>query len=239
VTITELRRAESARRSVLPDASASRSIGHTFVLDALRDAILSGSLPGGARLIQTEIAARFEVGTTPVREAIRDLVGSGLVQSDVHRGAVVRVLDSDELAEIYEIRKILETSLGDKIVENITEQELARAEDLLEEMDRTVAPATWAMLNRRFHAVLTAAARSPRLEAMVLGVADLATMTEVDAVHESPSLTIEADRAHRALLDAIRRKRPDQAREIVRRHLDGALAAVLRTRGEPVGEVAS
>jgi DNA-binding GntR family transcriptional regulator len=102
---------------VLPDASASRSTAHTFVLDALRDAILSGSLPAGARLIQTEIAARLEVRTTPVREAIRDLVGSGLVQSDVHRGAVVRALDSDELAEIYEIRKILETSLGDKIVE--------------------------------------------------------------------------------------------------------------------------
>jgi DNA-binding GntR family transcriptional regulator len=63
---------------VLPDASASRSTAHTFVLDALRDAILSGSLPAGARLIQTEIAARLEVRTTPVREAIRDLVCGGI-----------------------------------------------------------------------------------------------------------------------------------------------------------------
>ena len=239
MTITERRRADAARRSALPDVSASRSTAHQFVLDALRDAILSGSLPAGARLIQTEIAARLGVSTTPVREAIRDLVGSGLVQSDVHRGAVVRALDSDELPEIYEIRKILETSLIDKIVENIDEQELARAEKLLEEMDRTAAPATWGMLNRRFHALLTAAAHSPRLEAMVHSVADLATMTEVDAVRESPSLTIDADREHRALLDAIRRKRPDQAREIVRRHLDRALVAVLHTRGEAVGKVAS
>jgi DNA-binding GntR family transcriptional regulator len=87
--------------------------------------------------------------------------------------------------------------------------------------------------------LFTAAARSPRLEAMVHSVADLATMTEVDAVRESPSLTIEGDHEHRALLDAIRRKRADQAREIVRRHLDRALAAVLRTRGEAVGKVAS
>ena len=239
MTITELRHADSARRSALPDVSASRSTAHKFVLDGLRDAILSGSLPAGARLIQTEIAARLGVSTTPVREAIRDLVGSGLVHSDMHRGAVVRALDSDELPEIYEIRKMLETSLIDKIVENITEEELARAENLLEEMDRTVAPATWGMLNRRFHAMFTAAARSPRLEAMVHSVADLATMTEVEAVRETPSLTIEADREHRALLDAIRRKRADQAREILRQHLDRALAAVLRTRGEAVGNVAS
>jgi DNA-binding GntR family transcriptional regulator len=74
---------------------------------------------------------------------------------------------------------------------------------------------------------------------MVHSVAELATMTEVDAVRESPSLTIDADREHRALLDAIRRTRADEAREIVRRHVDRALAAVLRTRGEAVGKVAS
>ena len=58
-------------------------------------------------------------------------------------------------------------------------------------------------------------------------------------MRETPSLTIEADREHRALLDAIRGKRADQAGEIVRQHLDRALAAVLRTRGEAVGNVAS
>src|SRR5918996_480574 len=122
MTITELRRADSAHRSALPDVSASRSTAHQFVLDALRDAILSGSLPAGARLIQTE--------------------------------------------------------------------------KLLKEMALAAAPAPWGPVNRRFHALLTAAARSPRLEEMVHSVADLATMTEADAVRESPSLTIEADREH-------------------------------------------
>ena len=135
-----------------------RRTAHEIVRDTLRHAILNGSLPGGSRLVQADIAAQLNVSTTPVREALRDLTSDGLVQFDPHRGAVVYQIDMGELKEIYEIRKALESLAIRLAASRITNEQLGEVTALQRNMVKEQDPAVWLTKNWKFHSLLEAAA---------------------------------------------------------------------------------
>jgi DNA-binding GntR family transcriptional regulator len=88
--------------------------GPGSLVDQIRDsifaAISSGSLEPGARLREIPLSKYLGVSTTPVREALRRLEFEGLVEVNPRRGAVVTALDADQVADLYELRIILETA---------------------------------------------------------------------------------------------------------------------------------
>ncbi|MCF6475659.1 GntR family transcriptional regulator [Nonomuraea sp. MG754425] len=202
---------------------------HAFVYETLRRAILGGELPPGYRLVQADIATQLKVSITPVREALRDLAGEGLIRIDPHRGAMLRELDLAEVREIHELRRMLEPVSIRKAVERITDEEIDRAEGLRALMVAELDAGEWVELNRRFHAVFGDAAGSPRLCAILTGLRDGA------AVHVGLSLRgrerarrEEADLDHRELVAAFRRRHAEEAVRVVLRHLDSTMAAVER-----------
>lgn len=71
------------------------------VTEKLRDAIISGEYLPSERLIEDNLATRFETSRTPVREAIRNLAASGLVRIEPRKGAVVADINADEIRDIY------------------------------------------------------------------------------------------------------------------------------------------
>src|SRR4051812_23755405 len=79
-----------------------------LVAERLRAQIVAGELPAGTKLRQVEIARRFDVSTTPVREALAALQREGLVRLHPQRGAVVFLPSVVDLREHYEIRAALE-----------------------------------------------------------------------------------------------------------------------------------
>src|SRR4029450_3655286 len=120
----------------VPD-STPMSLGVTrsaAVANELRRLIRSGELPAGARLRQLDIAERFAVSTTPVREAFASLAKEGLVRQDSHRGVVVFVPSSDDLLQNYEIRLALEPLATRIAATNATPDDLETLERLLGEM---------------------------------------------------------------------------------------------------------
>src|SRR5665213_132940 len=151
-----------------------RLTAHEIVRETLRGAILRGDLPGGTRLVQSELAVQLNVSNTPVREALRDLASDQLIRFHPHRGAVVRKLDIDELREIYEIRKALEPLAIRLAASRITGKQLKEASDLQARMDKETDPCAWVEKNRKFHALLESTARSPRRLEDRLNVLDLA-----------------------------------------------------------------
>jgi DNA-binding GntR family transcriptional regulator len=77
--------------------------------ERIRELIIVGELPIGARLIETQLAQDFGTSRAPVREAIRRLVEDGLIEERPHHGATVKVLDAAAIIDLYNVRLALET----------------------------------------------------------------------------------------------------------------------------------
>lgn len=220
------------RGIALLDVAQPRITAHEFVLNTLRRSILGGVIPGGTRLVQADIAEQLSVSTTPVREALRDLTAEGLVVFRPHIGAVVRELNLDELAELYEIRKALEPLGIRRAAARITRAELAAITALAKEMDAETDPAAWAELNRRFHAALEEAADAPFISSVLKGVQDIAAIYVAHSLILEPSRILSGNKEHRALLAALRRHDADAAATLLVAHLDATLKSILNARSE-------
>jgi DNA-binding GntR family transcriptional regulator len=215
------------RLAGLPKFSEERRTAHQSVRDTLRRAILSGTLSGGTRLVQADIAAQLKVSTTPVREALRDLAAEGLILFDPHRGAIVHELDLSELVEVYEIRKALESLAVRKATQRINDEQLAAAAALQDTMDGEHDPGAWVELNWQFHSLLERAANSPRLWSMVKTVQDAAAIYVGHSLKVEPQRMAAGNREHWAMLEAMRRRDSDKAVVLLVQHLDATLGAVL------------
>lgn len=213
---------------LLVDTAEPRT-AHQFALDTLKRAILSGALPGGTRLIQADLANQLNISTTPVREALRDLVAVGLIRFDAHRGAVVKEMDVSELLEIYELRRLLEPFSIRKVAEKITTEEIDAAEVIQQSMEKAEDPSSWVELNWEFHSLLESAARTHRLQEMVKATQNLAAIYVAHSLNLNPERMAEGNRQHRALLAALRHHNADKAAKVLTEHLDGTLAAILAT----------
>ena len=203
-----------------------RRTAHELVRDSLRRAILSGTLAGGTRLVQADIATSLDVSTTPVREALRDLATEGLIRLDAHRGAIVHSPDSAEVRDLYEVRKILEAEAIRRATETISEDDMAQARQLHQRMQRERDPLAWADLNRRFHAILVDAAGSPRLSAMLAQLRDAAAVYVALSLNVEPGQLNAGNHGHAELLDAMARRDAQAAADLAVAHLDSTLAAV-------------
>ncbi|NMO01724.1 GntR family transcriptional regulator [Gordonia sp. TBRC 11910] len=104
------------------------------VYGVLRDAIMSGELPGGARLRVRDVAAQVGTSVMPVREAIRRLEEAGLAERVPHKGAVVKSVSVEELVDIYDVRRLLEVEAARLGVASISADDCDRMQVEFESM---------------------------------------------------------------------------------------------------------
>src|SRR6201997_5159463 len=129
----------------------------------LADEIVRGALPPGAPLDETDIARRFNVSRTPVREALRQLAASGLVETRAHRGAVVAQPTLDRLAGMFEAMAELEAICAGLAAERMTPVERHRLEAVHEELrvlSHAGNPDRFHEVNERFHNMIYAGAHN-------------------------------------------------------------------------------
>jgi|SRR5690242_15468561 len=199
---------------------------HVFVRETLRDAILNGKLPGGTRLIQAELAAQLNVSNTPVREALRDLAGEGLVVFDPHRGSRVRSLDLDEVRELYEMRIALEPLMVRRVMATITAEQLDRAEALCHQLEKTTNLSEWSELNREFHALLALPDRSSRLATVLSGLRDSSSMYVAISLGANDERVGESNTEHAQLIEYYRNRDTKRAIAMTVQHLRATLADI-------------
>jgi DNA-binding GntR family transcriptional regulator len=188
---------------------------------ALRAQILKGELKSAQPLRQDELAARFGVSKIPVREALVQLKAEGLVNLHPNRGAVVSELSAAEADEIYVMRMALEAAALRRAIPQLTVAQLQQAEAVLDELDHEADPARWGELNWAFHAVLYAPAAMPRLletiHTLHVNVARylILYLVHMDYQHVS-------QQEHRAILEACRFGKTEQALALLEAHLQTA-----------------
>ena len=196
----------------------------------LRDAILRNELAPGTRLRQNDVARRFGVSTTPVREAFAQLQAEGLVRIDPHRGAVVFHPTTEDLAECYLIREELESLAIVRAVPNLKSATLTELDALISKMRKVRRHGEWVEMNDRFHLTLYQASALPRLVAMIRNLRDASGAYIYMFVARQPPAK-RTDDEHQEILEACNAGDVARAEKAVRTHLRHAVDDLLKNPG--------
>ncbi|MGD0557411.1 MAG: GntR family transcriptional regulator [Streptosporangiaceae bacterium] len=215
-----------------PDAVEVRGLSDEIAF-RLRAEILDGKLPLGSRLQHEELATRFGVSRTPIREALHKLQALNLVVVAPNRGATVRVPSRTELAEVYELRADLEGMACELACTRASDTDLAemdRAQARLAEVidspgqsdsEFDAAVSRW---NNAFHGVIQRAGGNRRL---VETIEQLQNFFPRDSVwraiaNDHGALVTINITEHEAIAAALRARQPAQARRAMGEHVTGA-----------------
>lgn len=148
-------------------ATARKGELHLRAVERLRQMIMSGVLPPGARLREVRLCEELGVSRTPVREAFRTLAAEGLVDLLPNRSVVVAKLRAPDIVHLYRVFGTLEGLAGELACERITADEIAEIGKLLSEMVDLHAKgdrAAYMAINHRIHRRVVEIAANPILE---------------------------------------------------------------------------
>lgn len=177
------------------------------VVDRLRSDILDGLWRPDQRLKTRDLAAHYEVSTAPIREALQQLQGEGLVLVELNRGARVRLIDESRLIDIYDVREVLESYLTAKFAAAASPHQLsviravqAEHDEAVDRDDVTAALA----INQRLHRFINEAARNPEALEVIDRHLSLTRALRLECGLSKARLRAVRDE-HHALIDAIGR----------------------------------
>ncbi len=198
-----------------------------YIVERLRNAIASGELKPGQKLRQEELAARFEISSTPVREALRKLEAEGLVTSVAHQGVYVSRPSSEEIQERYRLRALLEAYAAQEAVNNLSAEPTRRLQVMAElrQYQQALIVAIEAgrkdeavQHNAALHLRLYDEARSPLLRQMILDLWKYGY--PYNSLWLVPGRAEQAQIEHEKLLVAIEAGKAEAAAQIMREHIE-------------------
>jgi DNA-binding GntR family transcriptional regulator len=200
-----------------------------FVYDVLREAILVGELAPGSTTTQLALAERYQVGRTPLREALRLLQSERLVVDDPNRRVQITPLTAADAEELFIARVLLEPAAVRLTVPTLTSRDDAEMRGYMAQMDHYEQAHDWVSLrepHRAFHAKLFAAA-GPRLVGMLSQLFDHAERYRLRA---SPTREFWKLRQseHRAIFAAAAARDADRTADLLCRHYAHTAGLVCR-----------
>jgi DNA-binding GntR family transcriptional regulator len=201
---------------------------------ALRSAIFSGELPPGTMLVPKTLESRLDLGKMAIREAIRELIGSGLVKSLPNKGArVAQPPMLEEIKEIYVLRKRLEKKIAARAVALISPEEIGRLETLHSKMlQESDGPGGYFLMNRKFHLTLYEASGWEFMCRLINQMLDQVLVFRSQFQYTAGD-SRSFNRQHEQILDAIRHGRAKQVGRLVETNLQSGLEDILKiAKGE-------
>lgn len=218
--------AGEALRELMVEGGGGDATAEEAATSALRRAILGGVLAPGDRLRQEVLAAQLGVSRIPLRDAFRRLEAEGLIDIDGRRGARVSSLSSEDVAELYELRRMLEVHCIRLAIHNLTDEGAAALLAIAEQMDIQAGHERPGGVSRRgFYAELYRWSGRRRMAALILQLRH-----ELNRYHALKDVPLSPD-IHDRIRECIAARDPERAARAMREHLRTSrdeLLAVLR-----------
>ncbi|MEC3978644.1 GntR family transcriptional regulator [Amycolatopsis sp. H20-H5] len=210
----------------LPDIEpVSRESTAGIIARQLRDAIMTGALPPGTQLGETDLASRFQVSRGPLREAMQHLVSEGLLRSERHRGLFVIDLEPGDVYDIYSARSAIERAAMLRALRGDRERVAAVLEEAVSAMaiaalDDDPTALSWADL--RFHEALINASGSKRLARMArtLLIETRMCLTALQGTYQRVEERVDE---HNRIIEALRAGDEPTALSLLEAHMEDAV----------------
>lgn len=190
------------------------------ILSAVRTAIVNGQIRPGTRIMEPELAQRFGISRTPVREAIRQLESEGLISVVPRKGAIVVSISPQDISNFYELKMILEGHAARLAAKILTENDLAK----METVNRQIEAASVKKkdlgrvldLHDEFHEIFLRACGNDKLHAIVQNL--VMQFQQFRILLAMPERIQGSIRQHAEIIEAFRRKDAARAEELVRKN---------------------
>ncbi|MCK7613306.1 GntR family transcriptional regulator [Roseibium sediminicola] len=196
------------------------------IATALEADILGGAFRPGEELKQGDIASRFSVSRIPVRDALQLLASRGLIELEPNRRARVISLSAAEIAEVFDLRVLLETDCLKQAIPNMSAADFKRIASALAHSNIDATGDLWAEGDWAFHRALYLPARRPRQLAMI------EELRRTCRIHISgygilPSRTGDWLKDHEELVETCRNGDVNAAAALLQRHIENARQTLL------------
>jgi len=198
----------------------------TLVHEELERQILEGEIQPGDTLREASIATNMGISRGPVREAFRTLEERGLILFEKNCGVSVRKLDSEQAAQIYQVRIPLEGLIGQLVTLNLKPEGHAQLEGLIKIMHRAVDEkdiSTYATLNQQFHDLLAKFTNNSALYDTYRKLVVQLRLFRNHTFRHSPETIKLSLQEHIAIFNAISSGNENSTSELLRKHAEDSL----------------
>jgi DNA-binding GntR family transcriptional regulator len=189
--------------------------------EEIQRVILGGEYEPGDRINEKELALRFGTSRGPIREALRSLEASGLIEQIPNRGVFVRKLSAEQAADIYDVRAALFALAGRLLAARATEDEIARLRSFVAAMDAAIKSddfPRYVAENFAFHEFIVARSGNPVLAAQYIGLIKQLRLYRTRSLMLGSSMQA-SNEEHREMVEAIAAGDGERAHHAHLRHV--------------------
>lgn len=192
------------------------------ILETIRDAILSGALKPGEKVAEPELAERFGISRTPIREAFRQLESEGYLTVIPRKGAVVVSFSEEDIEEFYAIKSILEGYAAHRACEKMADKEIDRLSAINEKL-RTLAESAdmrhFFKVHNDFHELFIKAAGNETLFELITNLVKKFQRLRIASLSLPGRMHLSV-KEHEKIIEAFRKRNADLAERLVRKNAE-------------------
>lgn len=192
------------------------------ISDIIRDRILKGEYRIGEKIKETQVATEMKVSRTPIREAFKQLENEGLIDYVPNRGCFAKGFTKQDIEDLYAVRKALELLAVEWAVLRISDEQIKELQDQSNMMEYYISCKDVKHVtetNNSFHDIIYNATGSRFMAQVLRSYKEYISQTRT-VLYDDPSYLIKIFREHRDILEAIRERDAEGAKNAMAFHLD-------------------